>query len=380
MKKVSLMLVIMLCCHAASWAQVWIEVAFKDLQFELPTFLTWVPDGSGRLVVTEKTGNIYAFANDPAVRQDQRVKILDARETVGRLKLANEEGLLGFAFDPNFANNRFVYLHHTAHKPRRGQIVRYKMQSESLAIDPQSREVLLEVRQPWGNHNGGMIAFGSDGYLYIAFGDGGSAGDPKNSGQDLSTLLGAILRIDVSRQAKNKRYAIPEDNPFVGQAGARDEIYAYGLRNVWRFSFDRKTKQLWAADVGQNAFEEIDLITKGGNYGWRAREGFKPFKKGKKRKDMIDPVWAYPRKEGMSVTGGYVYRGKNISSLQGAYVFGDYVSSKVWALWQNEETGKLIQHKLIGDGKNPASFGEDENGEIYICSYHQGKILKLAGN
>ncbi len=240
--------------------------------------------------------------------------------------------------------------------------------------DPESEHVILEVEQPWGNHNGSTVLFGPDGYMYISLGDGGSAADPLGSGQDLSTLLGTILRIDIDRQPDGRAYAIPADNPFVNQPGARDEIWAYGLRNVWRMSFDRKTGDLWAGDVGQNAWEEIDLIVKGGNYGWNVREGSHPFR-GSSSGPLIDPVAEYPQRRGreivgLSVTGGYVYRGSEQKALYGVYLYADYVTGRIWGL--RYEDGRLRDH---WEASSPtprvfvASFGEDEAGELYICGF-----------
>ncbi|WP_432797980.1 PQQ-dependent sugar dehydrogenase [Poriferisphaera sp. WC338] len=369
--------VLMFCVVGSIDAEVRVENAFPGIKFRKPLYLTYVPDGSGRLVVTEKKGDIFAFPNDPTVQNDQVIKIFDGESTVKRLQLENEEGLLGFAIHPDFKENGYVFMHYTAHNPRRGVIARYTADKESLVIDPKSKQVILEVKQPWGNHNGGTITFGPDGYFYIGFGDGGSSGDPRNNGQDRSTLLGSILRIDVDKQARGKQYAIPRGNPFARKRGMRPEIYAYGIRNPWRFSFDRETDDLWAGDVGQNAYEEVDVIVKGGNYGWRAREGFHAFKNGKKTRGMIDPVWEYPRKDGVSITGGYVYRGKKVPELEGAYVFADFATSHVWALWVNRKTGKVTKHTRLGHGYNPASFGEDAEGEVYICAYGDGGIFKF---
>jgi len=241
--------------------------------------------------------------------------------------------------------------------------------------DPDSERVILEVEQPWGNHNGSTVLFGPDGYLYISLGDGGAANDPLGSGQDLSTLLGTILRIDVDRQDDGRAYAIPADNPFVHRPGARGEIWAWGLRNVWRMSFDRETGDLWAGDVGQNRWEEIDLITKGGNYGWNIREGRHAFKAAASAEALIDPVVEYPQRRGreiigLSVTGGYVYRGDRLAGLRGAYIYGDYVTGRIWALRYAD--GEVLAHREIYTPSTPvyiASFGEGPDGELYICGF-----------
>jgi quinoprotein glucose dehydrogenase len=242
--------------------------------------------------------------------------------------------------------------------------------------DPASEEEILRIKQPFWNHNGGTLAFGPDGCLYVGLGDGGSARDPHRNGQNLKTLLGSILRIDVDKKSDGKKYSIPQDNPFVGQKDARPEIWAYGLRNVWRMSFDRKTGALWAGDVGQDIWEEIDLIEKGGNYGWNLREAKHKFgpKGSEARSDMIDPVWEYHHNIGKSITGGNVYRGKRVPELVGAYLYADYVSGKVWALRYDEKAKKVVGNHPIEPGescpvkKMPViTFGEDEGGEVYFC-------------
>ncbi|MEE9211353.1 MAG: PQQ-dependent sugar dehydrogenase, partial [Phycisphaeraceae bacterium] len=288
----------------------------------------------------------------------------------------NEEGLLGLAFHPGFKDNRQVFLHYSAHRPVRNVLARFVMDRKRQLIEPASEQVLLEVTQRWGNHNGGMIEFGPDGYLYLALGDGGAANDPLGSGQDKSTLLGAILRIDVDHRDPPKAYAVPNDNPFVGDRGARPEIWAYGLRNVWRFSFDRQTGDLWAGDVGQNQWEEIDLIQRGGNYGWNYREGkhdFRPPSDGLPH-NLIEPIVDHARHEAKSITGGYVYRGTRIPELVGAYVYGDYVTGLIWALRYD---GRNVDGPVVlGRVPEIASFGEDRDGEIYIVSL-RGRIFKL---
>jgi quinoprotein glucose dehydrogenase len=246
------------------------------------------------------------------------------------------------------------------------------------SADRDSEHVIFEIDQPWGNHNGCTILFGPDGYMYFSLGDGGSANDPLRSGQDLTTLLGTILRIDVSGSTAEKPYAVPADNPFVGDDEAQDEIWAFGLRNVWRMSFDRETGDLWAGDVGQNKWEEIDLIVKGGNYGWDIREGAHEFKKNKQpsRGPLIDPVTEYPRASGLSVTGGYVYRGTKQPSLVGVYLYADYASGRVWGL--RYENGSVTEQREVLEPIPPkyiSSFGEDEAGEVYVTTFdkHDGR-------
>jgi quinoprotein glucose dehydrogenase len=241
---------------------------------------------------------------------------------------------------------------------------------------------LLRVKQPYWNHNGGTLAFGPDGMLYVALGDGGNGGDPHRNGQNLTTLLGSILRIDVDHQDDGKNYAIPKDNPFVGKTivsgRAKDkevavapEIYAYGFRNVWRLSFDQKTGSLWAADVGQGLWEEINIVQSGGNYGWNMREAQHWFRPdgNDTQEGLIDPIWEYHHDIGKSITGGSVYRGRRVPELVGKYVYADYVSGLLWALDYNAASGSVQgNYSITGKNQPIMSFGEDQSGEIYFTT------------
>jgi quinoprotein glucose dehydrogenase len=242
-----------------------------------------------------------------------------------------------------------------------------------------SEKVILEVDQPYGNHNGCMLVFGPDAYLYLTFGDGGAAADPHGHGQDLGTLLATCLRIDIDNEDKGKPYAIPKDNPFVDKQGARPEIWAYGLRNLWRMSFDRETGTLWGGDVGQNEYEEIDIIVKGGNYGWNKREGTHPFRRGEKSDEMIDPVFEYGRDKGLSITGGYVYRGKLQPKLAGLYIFADYGMGRIWGIDYDYKDGKVKSTELLGHfpAATISSFGEDAAGELYACGHRVKSIYRV---
>jgi glucose/arabinose dehydrogenase len=243
--------------------------AFPNLNFEQPVDIQSPKDGTNRLFVLSQPGIIFVFENDPGTKQKEI--FLDIR---GKVLFGGEQGLLGLAFHPDYKQNGYFFLDYTANNPRRTVISRFKVsQDDPNKADPESELILLEVEQPYSNHNGGQISFGPDGYLYISLGDGGSGGDPLNAGQDLTMLLGSLLRIDVDKISGGRNYAIPDDNPFKDNSeGFKEEIYAYGLRNVWRFSFDNQNR-LWAADVGQNKWEEINIIEKGKNYGWRIMEG-----------------------------------------------------------------------------------------------------------
>lgn len=373
-----LLTAVLLCaaCDTRAFSQdVAIEVAFADLTFERPVFVTAPGDGSDRLFVIEQPGRVLWFDNRRGVTQRDLHVALDIRR---RVNYGGEQGLLGIAFPPDFEKTHHVYLHYSRKHPRRNVLSRWTMDAAGETIDPDSEQVILEVRQPYNNHNGGMIAFGpppGDGYLYIALGDGGAGGDPHGNGQDLSTLLGSILRIDPAHPSDGRPYGIPDDNPFVDVPGARPEIYAYGLRNPWRFSFDPQTGDLWAGDVGQNTYEEVDLIVKGGNYGWNIREGFHPFKPaGRSTDGLIDPVAEYTHRQGLSITGGYVYRGEAIASLVGAYVYADFATGRVWML--RRDGGRVTVNRQIGEVSSPASFGTDAHGELYICSF-DGHLYKF---
>jgi len=285
-----------------------------------------------------------------------------------------EAGLLGIALHPQFQKNHTLYLSYTrSGAPLVSTIERYTTTADGKHLDLSSAQTLLELSQPYGNHNGGGIAFGPDGYLYLGFGDGGAAGDPRGNGQNTQTLFGKMLRIDVDSGAFP--YAIPPDNPF-STGGGRREIYAWGLRNPWRWSFDRKTGVLWAGDVGQNRWEEIDIIHKGGNYGWNVREGRHCFRDSKcETKGLIDPVAEYGHNEGCSVTGGYVYRGNRVASLKGRYLYADYCSGKVWTLdAAHPERGSTL---LMESGLNVSSFAEGLDGELYLLDLDGGGIYRF---
>ena len=336
-----------------------------------PVYAGHAGDGSGRLFVIEKEGRIR-IVTDGRLAPDP---FLDIAAIVN--SRANERGLLGLAFHPNYASNGRFFVFYT---DGRGATVvaEYRVSSDPSRADPASAQVLLTQAQPFANHNGGMLAFGSDGMLYVALGDGGSAGDPQGNGQRLDTLLGKLLRLDVSEPGV---YRVPPDNPFVGVSGARAEIWAYGLRNPWRFSFDRAAGDLYIADVGQNSFEEIDFAAAsspgGENYGWKVMEGRSCFQPGPDCDSLrfTPPIAVYGRDEGCSVTGGYVYRGAAHPALIGAYVFGDYCSGNVWTL--RRDAGGAWRLTLQGEvDARITSFGEDEAGEIYITD-DGGRVLRL---
>ena len=351
-----------------------LEPALTAQQFKSPTNLVQAQDGRG--LATEQAGRIRMF-NGLGPDSDGVSEFLDITDRVN--SRGSEEGLLGIALDP--ANQRHLYLYYSAANPLRSVVSRFSVLPDGSAANPDSELVILEVAQPYANHNGGQLAFGPDGYLYVGLGDGGAAGDPQGNGQNTATLLGSILRIDVSQATPQQRYAIPPDNPFASrpEADGRPEIWAYGLRNPWRFSFDRDTGALWAGDVGQNRWEEIDLIERGGNYGWNALEGNHCFgtRGGCDRDGMTPPIWEYSLDgEPCSVIGGYVYRGAAIPWLRGAYVYGDFCSGKVFGLRYAD--GAVLEHRQLADTNlRIMSFAEDNDGELYLLSQKDG-IYRLS--
>lgn len=351
--------------------------AFPKLTFSDPVEFTHANDGTNRVFVIEQAGRIRVFDNNESTASAGTY--LDIRSKVAA---GGEMGLLGLAFHPNFKQNGFFYVNYTKDSPRETIVSRFKASSASASeVDPNSEVILFRFAQPYSNHNGGKVLFGSDGYLYVSTGDGGSGGDPQDNGQNRSSWLGKILRVDVNSTEKGQ-YGIPADNPFKGsKEGYREEIFAYGLRNPWRVSFDEKG-QLWVGDVGQDKIEEVDIVTKGGNYGWRIKEGRSDYKASGKGdgSNVIEPIWQYSHDNGdVSITGGYVYRGSANPSLRGKYIYGDYASGRVWALTPNGNKAAGNQ-EIIARAGTISAFGEDQKNELYICDYGSGHILKFAGN
>jgi glucose/arabinose dehydrogenase len=343
--------------------------AFPQLGFAggAPLYFLQAPGDAGRAFVVDQDGAVRAFANDAAA--SSATIYLDLRSRV--TDEGGELGLLGFAFDPDFASNGFLYANYNpvGTSPRRTLVTRYTAASAAAAtVDPATETVLLEFTQPFSNHNGGWIGFGPDGKLYVASGDGGSGGDPQNNAQNLDNLLGKFLRL-------NADGTVPADNPFVGVAG-RDEIWAYGLRNPYRAGFDRLTGELYAGDVGQNAREEIDLIVAGGNYGWRKFEGTQVHNAADPTPaNALAPLFQYDHSGGRcSIIGGYVYRGTAIPGHVGDYFYADFCTGDLWALRRNGAQATSIRLGEIPG--NPSSFGEDHDGELYVTSF-DGKVYKL---
>ncbi|KPV50879.1 glucose dehydrogenase, partial [Kouleothrix aurantiaca] len=333
---------------------------------------THAGDGSGRLFVIEKTGTIAILKDG----QRAAAPFLDISSLI--TDNGSEQGLLGLAFHPKYSENGIFFVYYTASNGD-NTLARYKVSSSPDVADPNSGVVMFRQEDPAPNHNGGMLAFGPDGYLCVGLGDGGGAGDTYGNAQNRNTLLGKLLRLDVD---KGDAYAIPADNPWPNGGDARPEIWAYGLRNPWRFSFDRDTGDLYIGDVGQNQYEEIDMQpagAKGGiNYGWNTREAMHCFRSNSCASDgLVDPVAEYSHDEGCSVTGGYVYRGAAVPGLAGTYLYGDYCSGTIWGL-RRDAAGQWQQSKLLSSGANLSSFAEDQDGELYLIDL-SGKLYRVVG-
>lgn len=380
------MFFLMLCSIMAasvSFSQYKLQPAFPNLPaFSSPIELVHAGDGTNRIFVAQQRGLIYVFNNNPLV--STRKTFLNISSKVS--SSGSETGLLGLAFHPDYKNNRYFYVNFTFDSASAlwSRISRFTASGSNPDTTlPSTELILLTLSQPYSNHNGGKVAFGPDGYLYTSFGDGGSGGDPLGNGQNKSTLLGKILRINVDSSSGGKNYSIPVTNPFYGNSsGYKEEIYAYGLRNTWRFSFDRQTNRLWAGDVGQNAYEEIDIIENGKNYGWNKMEGFYCYGTcDTTGKGFTRPIFNYTHSTGLSITGGYVYRGSLLPGLYGKYIYGDYQYCSVWALdydGVNPPVNTLL-HDTTNNAFFISSFGVDQNNEIYVCRYSSsiGGIFKI---
>ena len=376
--------------------------AFPALTLDRPVWMCQAPDGSDRRFVVEQTGRILILPGGSDGSVVKEFLNITERKPFVDLGPNTHVGLISIAFHPGFKTNGLFYIFYgqtnanpAGQFPRRNVISEFKVSAtDPDRADPASERIVLEVPEPFNSNQGGELGFGPDGYLYISLGDGGSNNDPFNSGQNTATLLGKILRIDVNtrstmgagRDFKRLEYGIPSDNPFVsepdlwGGLGVRKEIYAWGLRNSWRYSWDQKTGDLWAGDVGEKLWEEVDLIVKGGNYGWCVREGAHGFKPGPPGAQYIEPVIEYPHGSnqlaqsqfprhsiGLCVIGGYVYRGKKYPALEGVYVYGDFVLGTIWGF--RHAGGKVTEYgTLLSQPKNIASFAEDRDGELYVLT------------
>jgi len=357
--------------HAS--AQAYITDPFPNLSFNSPVGLYHPNDTTNRICVVEQGGVIRIFPNDSTVSTTRT--FLDISDSIIS---GGEMGLLGLAFHPNYASNGYFYVDYTRDNPLRTVISRFRVSATNPDSADRSSEVaLLEQLQPFTNHKGGQLAFGPDGDLYIAFGDGGSGGDPYGNGQNRDTLLGKIVRINVDSTSGPRNYVIPVDNPFYGDTTKRQEIFSYGMRNPWRFSFDNQT--LWCGDVGQDLWEEIDTILNGRDYGWNIMEATHCYNpsSGCNEAGLTLPIWEYGHDAGRcAIVGGFVYRGSAIPSLVGKYIYGDYCTGEIWMLTPVPSSTPL-DSLLFSSGTNISAFGEDRNKELYFCDLGSGKVFKF---
>lgn len=356
------------------------DVGLEDVAtgFDQPLLVTTPPEETDRLFVVEQGGTIQVLVNGETASEP----FLDIRDRVG--SDGSEQGLLGLAFAPDYAESGAFYVNYT---DRDGNTVvsRFTVSDDPNLADPESETAILQHEQPRANHNGGVLAFGPDRYLYLGFGDGGGQGDPNGNGQDLSTWLGKILRIDVDPASapEGMTYAIPEDNPFVDDGDAAPEVWAYGLRNPWRFTFDRETGDMWVGDVGQNEIEEVTLLPAsddgGQNLGWNITEGSNCYAEPDcDTSGLTPPTLEYTHDVGgCSVTGGYRYRGEAVPGLRGVYVFADYCSGLLWGAGQDAE-GEWVMSDPIETGLSISSFGENTAGELYVTDLSEGTVYRLA--
>jgi len=341
--------------------------------FGSPTDIQDPGDGSGRLFFVSQDGAIRIFRNGAIASQP----FLNIKS---KISIDSERGLLGLAFPPGYAQKQRFYVDYTDVNGNT-VIAQYRVSSNPDVADAGSETALLHITQPFANHNGGQVRFGPDGYLYIGMGDGGSGGDPLHNGQSLATLLGKILRIDVESSPGSVR--IPPDNPFVNTAGARPEIWAYGLRNPWRFSFDSANGDLWIADVGQDLYEEVDYqpaASRGGeNYGWNITEGMHCYAASScNMAGLVMPIAEYTHADGCAVTGGFVYRGQRSPGLRGIYFYGDYCSGKIWGV--QRQGNAWVNQFLVSSGLNITTFGQDSAGELYVTDARQGIVFRIEGS
>lgn len=347
--------------------------AFPNVSFSSPLYVTHANDGTNRVFVVEKTGSIKVLPNDSNTT-DSRVFLNISDRTIN----GSERGLLGLAFHPNYASNGYLYVDYTRAGDGATIVSRFSRSStDPNKADSLSELILLTISQPFSNHNGGIVFFGLDGYLHIGMGDGGSGGDPGNRAQTLTELLGKVLRINVDSVSGGNNYSIPPTNPFA-QGGGRPEIFTIGMRNPWRISQDPVTGLIWCGDVGQDSWEEVDILEVGKNYGWRCYEGNNPYNTSGcgPSADYKFPVKVYQNiGSECSVTGGYVYRGQRRPELTGQYIYGDYCSRKVWRL--KYENGQVTGDSLIATAPSSIySFGSDQNNELYMCGSN-GVVYRL---
>ena len=351
-------------------SRVTLTEAFPNLQFTKPLYFTSAEDFSNKVYVVEQGGLIKSFDNDSAATSS--ATYLDVTSKI--ITTGGEQGLLGLAFSPNYQTDGYVFVAYTRAGDGATVVERYSRSINDVTVaDPNSGVVVISAAQPFDNHNGGCIQFGSDGYLYLGLGDGGAGGDPLKKGQDRTQLLGKLLRLDVSTLP----YTIPSTNPYASStSGFRPEIYAYGFRNPWRFSFDSANGRLWVGDVGQGDVEEVDIVQPARDYGWSIMEGSQCYPAGSScnKRGLQLPITEYTHKVGSSITGGYVYRGSEFPSFYGLYFYADFIEGKIFGL---DAQGR-VSTVLLDSDRLIASFGEDQNGKLYVVAYDTGKILKVA--
>ncbi|MFT7444084.1 MAG: glucose/arabinose dehydrogenase [Granulosicoccus sp.] len=362
--------------------QIKLTPTFQNQKIKLPVALTIPPDGTDRLFLVQQFGKITILPKDRSSSKETTFLDLTDRPLIDK---QFEEGLLGLAFHPDYAQNRKFYIYYTLQNPKHTVLSEMQTAADNPSkADPTTERILLEIPQPYWNHNSGNILFGPDGFLYLSIGDGGKGNDPHRFSQNTFVYNGKILRIDVNTRTGNRPYGLPSDNPFLNKPGHHPEIFALGLRNPWGLTFHPQTKELWAADVGQGAFEEINLIKKGGNYGWSHDEATHPANahsvEPPKNAKFIDPIHEYDRLSGISITGGLHYTGKSVPSLQGQYLYGDWGFGTLWAL--DHQDGKTTNQKIFTRPESqgtfkPTAFANDAQGELLILS-HDGQILTIS--
>lgn len=366
-------------CAAAG--PVRMEKAWPGVKVDRPITLLSPADGTGREFLIQQRGKILILPKDQASSDTKTYLDLSDRKMEEN---EFEEGLIGFAFHPDYKTNGLAYACYSQQEPKRSVISEFKVSAaDPDKLDPASERILLQVPQPFWNHNSGNMIFGPDGKLFIAFGDGGKRDDPFRFSQNRFIYNGKIIRIDVNTRTGSRPYGIPSDNPFLKQEAMLPEIYAYGMRNPWGLSFDKETGLFWCADVGQDLWEEINLITKGGNYGWSWREGAQPFvlrqEAPPENAEFIDPIYQYNHTEGLSITGGFVYHGKALPALAGAYLYGDFANGKIWALRYDTAAKKVTENKLLFESPfdnkgqptfKPVAFVEDTAGEPLMLDWN----------
>ncbi|MEP0545629.1 MAG: PQQ-dependent sugar dehydrogenase [Rhodothermales bacterium] len=350
------------------------EEVFENVTFNFPLGIRFPDDGTNKVYIAEWGGRVKVVDNDPDVASAS--VFLDISE-----RIASPGGLLAIEFHPDYAENGYFFARYTLEAPERIVLSRFSRSAEDpFVADVDSEVILLEIETPGNvhNHHGGDIAFGLDGYLYVPLGDGGVLYDAVGNAQDRTKLLGKVLRLDVDNPSNGLNYGIPPDNPFVGnEKGWREEVFAYGLRNPWRLTIDRLTGEVWVGNVGEVTWEEVELIEAGQNYGWPIMEGpvCAPFNRRPcDETGLTPPVWAYSHEQGVSITGGYVYRGEAIPALRGQYVFADFASFKVWHVSRSNRSGAEL---LLPDQFNVTTFGEDLDGELYFNYFLNGRIFKI---